>query len=203
GEAPGPPRGDLLERRVVEDHVRGDLLRPRAGEPPRLQLLEARRTLPRGGRPRRELPEEPARALHPADREDALRPRQADVEQAPLLGDLGVRPGLPVRELLLLHPREQYDLELEALGAVVGQQVHSPPRLPAPAEAALELGPEAGARPADLLREPHQPSEVALARLLPLAELVVRRAAREPPQVERDRADRVGRRSAVVEHPEQ
>ena len=53
GEAPRPPAGDLLERRVVEDDVGRDLVGPRAGEPPRLQRLEARSGFCRGGAVRR------------------------------------------------------------------------------------------------------------------------------------------------------
>jgi hypothetical protein len=104
----------------------------------------------------------------------ALGARHADVEQASLLRDLIRRAhGRLARQLLLLDPREEHHLELEALRAVQRQQVN----------AALRAVVEARAEPVDplldrlravveLLGQLAQPREVGLAHELALAHLV-------------------------------
>src|SRR5439155_11113978 len=94
-----------------------------------------------------------------------------DVEEAALLGELLRRPRLLGGQLLLLEPRQEHELELEALRAVVGQEVDAAALAGAGAEATVELGLElAGGSVRQLLREPHQPGQVVLPRQLALAE---------------------------------
>jgi len=131
-EAARPPAGDLRQRRIVEDHVRRHLLGPRPGQAPSLQRLEPLGPLLGRSRATRQLRQEPARLLHPGDRQHVLGPRQADVEEAPLLGDRVRRLRLPHRQLLLLHTCDEHRLELKPLRAVERQEVDATSRLALP-----------------------------------------------------------------------
>src|SRR5205085_898113 len=90
--------GDLLERRVVEDDVGGHLVGLRALEPPGAERVESRRQIlgelplaARRSRRRREpeLGQEAARLAlaRPAHVQVDARACEADVQEAPLLGD--------------------------------------------------------------------------------------------------------------------
>ena len=134
------PADDLGQRRVVEDHVRGPRLGLRRLEPPALERLverdrPARRASAAGSR-RSSSARKRLGLPGPRDGQVALRTRQADVEQAPLLVEGRSRLRELRRQLALLEPREEDGLELEALGAVVGQEVDAAPRVAA--EALLE-----------------------------------------------------------------
>src|SRR4051794_9966927 len=105
----------------MEDDVRRDVVDARPLEPPVTQpqrllgpLIRARL----GPLRRTELSEEPRPLAGPGEPEHVLRASQADVEQAPLLGELLVGARLLRRQLLLLQPRHEHRLELEALRTV-------------------------------------------------------------------------------------
>src|SRR5579885_3269953 len=113
---------------VVEDDVRRDVVGPGALEPPGTEPLRVARPLALRGRRvsrRAELGEEPRALPGPRQPEDAPRACHADVEEAPLLGDLLVGASLLRRQLLLLEPRQEDCVELEALRAVEREQVHA------------------------------------------------------------------------------
>src|SRR5438105_1065618 len=180
GEAPGPPRRNLRERGVVEDDVGGHLVLPRAFEAPLLQEREARVVgvgllCSRRAALDFELGEEAARFPGPRDEQVPLRARQPDVEEPPLLGDLGRGLGELRRQLLFLHTRHENRLELEAFSAVQRQKMHAAARFAAVAEAALELRDERRpVEPRELLGESDEPREVVLTDELALSELVGR-----------------------------
>src|SRR3990172_7271757 len=98
GAARTTPR-DLGERSVVEDDESRDPL----------PLIAC----PGGAEP--ELPEDPARSSlrRAAEEEVPLRPRDADVEEPPLLGDRVFSACLTGRELAILEERQEDRLELE------------------------------------------------------------------------------------------
>ena len=150
-----------------------------------------------------ELLEEAARLLDPGHDQLALRARDADVEEPPLLRDLLVRLRLLRRQLALLEARQEDELELEALGRVVREQVDAAPFGAAVAEALLELGLECGhRRRGERLGEAHEAGQVVLANLLALAEALGRRLL--PALGERLRAHLLGhRRAALFEPPQQ
>ena len=122
------------------------------------------------GRLDAELRDEPARRARPGELEVALRARHPDVEEAPLLGERLRAARALERQLALLEPRQEDDLELEAFRSVVGEEVDAAARRLL-AEAALEIGEEVpdGAL-AELLREADEAREVALAGDLLLAD---------------------------------
>ena len=100
--------------------------------------------------------------------------RQPDVEQSPFLRDLLIALGESERQLLVFEAREEDRIELEAFGAVIGQQHHAAtlfflgePRAQVPHERF-----DAGA--AELLRQPQQACEVRLAGRLVPREILVR-----------------------------
>src|SRR5439155_18162296 len=116
-----------------------------------------------------ELRQKTARLAGPRDREVLLCAGQADIEQTPLFGDCLNRLRELRRQLFLLEARQEDRFELEALRPVIRQEVHTAPRIAA--EAFLELRDPVGhgAR-AELLGEPDEPRQVALARDLALAQ---------------------------------
>src|SRR5204863_3438013 len=176
------PRAELRKRPVVDDDVCRHLLRTRPRAAPLLQRLDGRGLLERravplreGGRSRAyaELVEEPARLALPRHEQMPLRPRQPDVEQAPLLGDLAAAH----RQLALLDTRQEDGLPLEPLRPMQRQQVDAATgALP---EALVEEVDEAVDLAGMFLGEPHEPRQVGLPRLLALAELL--RHLREEP----------------------
>ena len=118
--------------------------------------------------------EEPARLARPRDEQVPLRARHADVEQAPLVGEL-VAARATRRQLALFEPRQEDRLELEPFRAVQRQQMDAAAR--ARAEALLQARHELRRRAlavVELLRKPDEPREVGLPRLLALAELLGR-----------------------------
>src|SRR6266850_7642862 len=104
-----------------------------------------------------------------------LRPREAHIEEPPLLGDLARLLRLPDRQLLLLEPRNEDGLELEPFRPVQGEQVDATPVRARRAEPSLQVGDEISRRPSsvvEVLREANETSEIGLAHHLPLAELL-------------------------------
>src|SRR5207237_1242671 len=139
-----------------------------------------------------ELEQEAARHTCPGEREVALRPRHADVEQAPFLVERARHAQrLLARQLLLLDARQEDRVELEPLRAMERQQV----------DATLGAVVEPGPKPLDplldrlravveLLRQLAQPREVRLPHELALAEAVRNRLdeaqlRRDPPPLGR------------------
>src|SRR5207302_10841014 len=122
-EVTGLPRGDLRQRRVVEDDVSRLLVRRRPLEPPPLQR-RVERIVRFGLAPLHEmcldtqLGEEADRPSAPRQCEVPLGARDADVKQTPLLRDLGIRLRELDRQLTLLDAREKHRLELETLRPV-------------------------------------------------------------------------------------
>ncbi len=121
-----------------------------------------------------ELGEKAARLLsRPREEQGSLGPGQADVEQPAFLGDRLVRLRLLEGQLALGQEREEDGLELEPLGAVVGEELDAA-SLALRAEAGLEVGEEV--RDRRLLRERgcqgNQPPEVLLERHALVAEPV-------------------------------
>src|SRR5215211_3890947 len=162
--------GDLLERRVVKDDERRHFVASRPLQAPRLERRQ-RRVVDRR-RLDSQLRQEAARLARPRDLEVVLRARHADVEQPAFLLERLPDARPLERELALLEPREEDDFELEALGAVVGEEVHAATRRLC-GEAALEIVEELGHRPiAELVRKPDEAGEIALARELLLADAV-------------------------------
>src|SRR5581483_685753 len=172
--------GDLVEHPVVEDDERRNTVGARALEPPRAQALaerrpaRSRRAPRRRSRSRAELLHERARRARPADPEDPLRARQADVEQPPLLGELVGRARLARRQLLRLEPRQKDGLELETLRAVEREQVDAARAVAARVEPAAEVVDERARVAGEAVGERDEPREVGLAHELALAERVVR-----------------------------
>ncbi len=123
------------------------------------------------------------------------RAGHADVEQPPLLVDLGVGARLPGRQLLVVEPRQEDGVELEPLGAVVGEEVDARGLGAAGGEARAQVVREGRPGTVEGLCEPHEPGEVGLADELPLAELV--RHDLEQTGVEGEPPDLLGRGAAV------
>src|SRR5581483_7527990 len=200
-ESDRPSRRDLLERRVVEDDVRRDLVLLGTTEPPLTQRVEAlrrRRPLGTSFRTYPELAEETAGLPHPRDREPALRARHADVEEPALLGELVIGSRLLRRKLPFLEPRQADKLELEPLRAVVGEEVDTAPLVALRAEPPLELVAVFGRRHvAELVRERHEPRQVVLPGQFPLAEPFGQ--ALEPAGRDGDRPDLRGGGLAVAQ----
>src|SRR5206468_13036376 len=120
----------------------------------------------------------------------ALCTRHADVEEPSLLVDLLVGPRELRRELLVVDAREEYRVELEALRAVVGQQVDparaGSARIEPPHEVVDEV--RAGARAVvEHLCEADEPREVGLAHELALAKAL--REHWQPPGLLRETAN--------------
>src|SRR6185437_16935588 len=89
----------------------------------RRQLLEVDALRGRSARPpHAELGEKAARLARPRHEQVPLRPRDADVQEPPLLVDVRA----PVRQLALLEPWQKHRLELETLRTVQRQQVDAP-----------------------------------------------------------------------------
>src|SRR5438045_2441685 len=103
----------------------------------------------------------------------SLRARQPDVEQAPLLRDVAT----PDWQLALLDARQEDGLPFEPLRTVERQQVDTAAR--ARAEALVQQLDEVLDLAVELLREPDEPRQVGLPRLLALAELL-RHLGEEP-----------------------
>src|SRR4051794_21750142 len=168
---------DLRERRVVEHDVRGHLVSLRALRAPLLQCVEAFRDRPcnhvAGDGLAGELAEEPRR-LAAVPRQEQVPPRagHADVEEPAFL----VLVAAADRELSLLEAWDEHGVELEPLRPVERQEMDAASGTCA--EALAERRAEVGARPLERRREPHEPREIGLARLLAIAELFGRR--REP-----------------------
>ena len=98
--------------------------------------------------------------------------RHADVEQAPLFGDLLRRARLLRRQLLLLQARDEDRLELEPLRAMQREQVDATRAVAARVEPPTEVGDERRGVTVELGREPNDPREVGLPHHFALAELV-------------------------------
>src|SRR5438105_13012994 len=86
-----------------------------------------------------------SRVPRPAEEEVDLRPGDPDVEQPPFLLRIGRGAAGAERELTLHQARQEHRLELEPLGAVVGEEVHPACGL-LDREPARELGQEPGYR---------------------------------------------------------
>src|SRR5262249_19265781 len=148
--------------------------------PPLLQrCVERVIGLMRADRPRldAELAQEPAGATAPRQGEMSSRAGDADVEQPPLLRNLGVELRLPDRQLLLLDAREEDGSELESLRAVQREQVPAAPFCAGRAETLFELGEEVARRAYAVVergRELDEPLEVGLSHQLALSELLRR-----------------------------
>ena len=150
----------------MEDDVGGQVVSRRPLQPPALERVVERVVglrRPHGSHGRRvdlELPQKAARLAAPGQREVALGTRQADIEEAALLRDLPRPPGLPDRQLLLLDPRNEDDLELETFRPVQREQVHAAPVGTRRSEPSLEIGYEVGGRPVpvvEVLRQADEP----------------------------------------------
>ena len=188
----------------MEDDVGRDLVGARALQAPLLErgvgrvvgLLGARLPHRRRRGLDAELEQEAARHTCPGEREVALRPRHADVEQAPFLVERARHAQrLLARQLLLLDARQEDRVELEPLRAMERQQV----------DATLGAVVEPGPKPLDplldrlravveLLRQLAQPREVRLPHELALAEAVRNRLdepqlRRDPPHLVRNRSE--------------
>src|SRR5258707_7377085 len=99
-----------------------------------------------------------------------LRPREAHIEEPPLLGDLARLLRLPDRELLLLEPRDEDGLELEPFRPVQREQVDATPVGARRAEPRLEVSDELSGRAStvvELLSQANEASEIRLANHLP------------------------------------
>src|SRR5262249_48965706 len=100
------------------------------------------------------------------DEQMALRTRQPDVEQPPLLRDVAASN----RELAFLDTRQEDGLPFESLRPVERQQVDAAARTRA--EALVQQLDEVVHVPLTLLGQPNEPCQVGLTRLLALAELL-------------------------------
>src|SRR5262249_5381595 len=152
----------------------------------------------RPGRPRldAQLLEEAARLPRPGEREVPLRPRDAHVQQPPLLRERArYAERLLARQLLLLDARDEDGVELEPLRAVQRQQV----------DAARGPVVEPGPQPRDplvdgprsvveLVSELAEPPQVGLPHELPLPDALRHRLdetllARHAPHLARQRPE--------------
>ena len=105
----------------------------------------------------------------------ASGPRQADVEQAPLLGHFGGLLRLADRQLPLLDPGDEDGVELEPFRTVQREEMHPAPLAAGRAEASLELSDELGRRPGAVVevhRQADESRQVGLTHQLTLAELL-------------------------------
>src|SRR5581483_6475858 len=122
-----------------------------------------------------------------------------DVEQPPLLVELGRCARLARGQLLLLEAWDEDGVELQPFRLVKRQQVDAARAPAAGIEAPAQLGDKRGGVTFERIRQRDEPSEVGLADELALAEPV--RQLLEPAGLERRRAYRVGRSAIAALQP--